>query len=274
MLACSPQPRPSLPSVEVAVAASGDAENGEDSVAFERERSLHSSELQEARENRRFMSLHRCARRERGRQGSSSANRLPTTPRHTESGTPSNAQEGPRHHRRQHLHRTPFTLLPRYSGLTPQRFTTTDGAEVRCGGQRDCGLDSASLASPQNHRKRTGSVSSRSVRSGQSPRIGDAGAPSSITKPNTAQSVVGGARAVALSKAAGSTAQPGDVKGPGVDIIILIASQGVQLTTSEDALCREAHRSTSLMSVRNVRCASPHSGRVLEAGEAAAATTS
>ncbi|CAM70551.1 hypothetical protein, unknown function [Leishmania infantum JPCM5] len=274
VLARSPQRRPSLPSAEVVVAASGDAVNEEDSVALGPERSLHSSELQEARENRRFMNLHRRARRQRGRQGSSSTNCLPTTPRHTESGTPSNAQEGPQHHRREHLHHTPFTLLPRYSGLTPQSFTTTNGAEVRCGGHRGRILDSSSLVLPQAHRERAGSVPSRSVRSGQSPRIVHAGAPSSTTIPNTAQSVVGGARAVALSEAAGSIAQSGDVEGPRADIIILVSSQGIQLTTSKDALRREARRSASLMSVRNARCAILHSDQVLEAGEAAASSTS
>ncbi|KAK7198271.1 hypothetical protein NESM_000784600 [Novymonas esmeraldas] len=211
---------------------------------------LYSMEQGEASDRRLFASLRRRIRRERRHEGSSSSTSLATLSRGSDSGTASGAQQRGRDNRheraqspRRRHRRSLSASLTHPSVHTPQSLVAAaDGAAVRRrgSGDRSHGSTSASPPRPRPRRDQSNSTSFGSVRSGQNVTS----APGAIRRATPS----------------------GAVEGPPADITILVASQGVQLTTSRDALRRQALRSASSTSVRNARSSSLHSDQVLGAG--------
>ncbi|KAG5497664.1 hypothetical protein JKF63_03929 [Porcisia hertigi] len=229
----------------IASAAAGGAERGEASAVLGLGRGMHSSALREAGGYRRFSSRNHTAQRERSRQGSSSISSLFPTPRDTESSTPSSAQQRGR----------PELNLP-------NPLTTPGAAEVLGGRHSYRDSDNSFLVPQLSYGEQREGSSFSSLISGRGPATVPAGAPLSTTRPIATPSAVV-SHAPTRREKINTAAVPGHTEGVAASITILVSPQGVQLTTSQDALRRQTRRSSSLISVGGRQGATLYSDRVL-----------
>lgn len=244
------------------------AAGGVESPAAGGQQGLHSSEERAASEHRRFMNLHRRARRERGRSGSSASSSLLSTP---QGSNAANAAEGPSEgagHRLSQSQRQRDAAMQAAAaalGGAPHRLSgPPNHSAVRAAA--DHSLEISANRLPRQREPRTSSTSLSMPAVGG--RLGAAQAP-----PDEAEVAGSTPRAAAVAPAVAGEADLAatHADGPQAGITILVSAQGVQLTTSQDALRRQALRSTSLPSVRNTRSGSLPSDRAVGAVNAAAA---